>query len=91
MKGARINQMIQDMCATPESMEKLRLNLEHYFSAYGLSEEDKAALLSCNPLTMVTERNVHPILAFHYLFAAKPEVMQMMSISHYPNLLKDDK
>ena len=91
MKGARINQMIQDMCATPESMEKLRSNLEHFFTAYGLSEEDKAALRSCNPLTMVTERNVHPILAFHYLFAAKPEVMLMMNICHYPKLVKGDR
>ena len=91
MKGARINQMIQDLCSTPESMARLHSDPEHYFSEYGLCEEDKAALRTCDALTMVTQRNVHPILAFHYLFAAKPEIMQMMSVSHYPNLLKDDK
>ena len=91
MKGARINQMIQDLCGTPESMLRLRSDPEQVFSEYGLCEEDKVALRSCNALTLVTERNVHPILAFHYLFAAKPEVMEMMSVSGYPNILEDDK
>lgn len=88
--GYRINRMIQDMCRTPETMARLRPEPETVFAEYGLNEKEKASLRSCDPLVMVAESNVHPILAFHYLFAAKPEVMEMMSLKGYPDLLRDD-
>jgi len=87
MDASRINEMIQDLCATPDGMARLRANLDAVFAEYGLSAEQQAALHSCDTLKMVAEARVHPILAFHYLFAVRPEVMQNMSLAGYPDLL----
>jgi hypothetical protein len=89
MSGARINRMIQDLCASPESMARLRADPERAFDDYGLDAEDRAALLRGDAVAMVTGRGVHPILAFHFLFAMKPDLMQRMSIAAYPHLLED--
>jgi hypothetical protein len=81
--------MIQDMCATPATMARLGRETERVFDEYGLSEAERAALRTGDALTMVTQCNVHPILAFHYLFATRPEVTAMMSLSGYPHLMED--
>ena len=89
MSGARINRMIQDYCASPESMASLRTDSERIFAEYALTDEEKATLRACNPVDMVTRCDVHPILAFHYLFAVRPEVMETMSLKGYPELTED--
>jgi hypothetical protein len=86
MSAERINGMIQDFCMTAESMAVMRTDSERLFADYGLSEDEKATLRSCNPVDIVTRCGVHPILAFHYLFAVRPEVMETMSLKGYPAL-----
>lgn len=81
--------MIQDMCRDPDSITRLREEAETVFSEYQLDENEKAALRTGDPLFIVSETNAHPILAMHYLFVAKPEVMEQMSLNKYPQLLVD--
>jgi hypothetical protein len=91
MDASRVNEMIQDLCATPEGTARLRANPDAVFAEYGLSAVQQSALHSGDTLKMVAEARVHPILAFHYLFAVRPEVMESMSLAGYPELLGSDR
>ena len=71
-------------------MARLRQDPEGCFTAYGLTEEEKAALRTGDPMVVVSKAGVHPILAIHYLFAMNPAAMEQMSIRHYPQLLAED-
>ena len=68
----------------------MRENLESCLEEYGLDEHEKAALRSGDPMRVVSEAGVHPILGIHYLFAINPGAMAQMSIRHYPQLLSED-
>lgn len=84
-----VNRMIQEQCRQPATMARMRTERERVFGEYGLSEEEKAVLRAGDTVAMVTGAGVHPILAFHYLFAVQPELLEVMSLKQYPELLQD--
>ena len=84
------NMMIQDLCRTPEGMARLQSEPDKVFEEYELRDSEKAALRSGDPMTVVAEANVHPILAMHYLFVFQPQVVEQMSIRGYPDLLEGE-
>ena len=90
MLGDKVNLLIEDMCTDPARIARLQAEPEKVYSDYHLDDKEKAALRTGDPLVMVTEANVHPILAMHYLFVAQPAVMEMMSLKEYPDLLRED-
>lgn len=84
-----VNRMIQEQCRRPEAMARMRAQREQIFAEYGLDEAQKSILRGSDTLAMVARAGVHPILAFHYLFAMQPELMESMSLKQYPELLRD--
>ncbi len=88
MTRQNVNTMIQDMCRAPEGVARLQCEPEKVFDEYELSDTEKAALHSGNPVMIVAEANVHPLLAMHYLFVIQPQVVEQMSIRGYPELLE---
>jgi hypothetical protein len=86
---ARANVLIQDLCRDPDNMARFRNDPEACFDNYGLDDREKAALRTGDPMVVVRDAGVHPILAIHYLFAVNPDAMAQMSVRHYPQLLED--
>ena len=87
MADNKVNELIQDMCRVPEGIARLRAQPEQVFDEYGLDENQKDALRTGDPMLIVERAGVHPILAMHYLFVAQPQVMEMMSLVKYPELI----
>ncbi len=90
MRGTRVNELIQDLGRDAQILERFRNDPEGCFEAYGLNDDEKAALRTGDPMVVVAEANVHPILAIHFLFAVNPEARRQMSVRHYPQLLAED-
>jgi 2'-aminobiphenyl-2,3-diol 1,2-dioxygenase small subunit len=84
----RVNNLIQHMCRRPETIARLNAEPEQVFEEFGLSEAEKQALRSVDPGQMAGI-GAHPILQMHYMMARTPGMMQQMSITAYPELLRD--
>lgn len=89
MAAQRGNQLIQDMCRRPEAIARLNADPERVFAEFGLTEEERAALRQCDPMSM-GRVGIHPILQMHYIMARNPQVMERMSIQEYDGLVEED-
>ncbi len=84
----RINNLIQNMCRTPQNIARLNTHMETVFDEFGLSDTEKQALRSVDPALMAA-LGTHPILQMHYMMARNPMMTQTMSITGYPELKLD--
>lgn len=81
-----VHQLIQNLFREPGLLDRLRTDPEPVFRAYGLTEEEGAALRACSPPAMGAI-GIHPILQMHCLLALNPEIADAISIKAYGSQL----
>jgi hypothetical protein len=82
--------MIQDMARAKDRVGRFQTEFETVLNEYELNDIEKEAFRSNDPMQLTSKAGVHPILAMQYfLFVARPDRREFMSLKNYPQLLED--
>ncbi|MGO8919811.1 MAG: hypothetical protein ACLQJR_28260 [Stellaceae bacterium] len=77
-----VHQLIQNLFREPGLLDRLRADPTPVFCAYGLTEEEQAALRDGSPPAL-SAIGIHPILQMHCLLAFNPQIAEAISIKAY--------
>jgi hypothetical protein len=85
----RVHRLLQDLL-NPENMARYKSNPDAIFAAYGLDSGESDALRAATPDSLAAI-GVHPLLQMILLADANPMMVEMGSIGHLVNQLREVK